>query len=109
MRKLTSATAALTLALFSAASGAADLEQGKHVFQQSCIACHGSGVAGAPEIGDRAAWAPRIAKGMRRLVDNAINGFQGQTGVMPPKGGYPDLSAEQVAAAVAYMVEKAND
>lgn len=109
MQGLSRATAAALLAAWAGSGLAAELEQGKHVFQESCIACHGIGVAGAPELGDRSAWAPRIAKGMQTLVKHAIDGFQGETGVMPAKGGYPDLSDEQVAAAVRYMVEKARE
>ena len=53
----------------------------------ACMACHGAGVAGAPKIGDAAAWGPRIAKGADTLHKHAIEGFQGQAGFMPPKGG----------------------
>lgn len=82
----------------------ADTGLGKKAYNTICFVCHAQGVAGAPKLGDKAAWAPRIAKGMDTLANNAINGFQGSTGVMPPKGGLPSLSDEEVKAAVAYMV-----
>ncbi len=85
---------------------AADLERGKSVFQQACFACHGTGAAGAPKLGDKAAWKPRIAKGIETLDMHALKGFQGSSGVMPAKGGRMDLSDDDVKAAVAYMVEQ---
>ena len=79
---------------------------GAAVYQQACFACHGTGAAGAPKMGDAAAWASRIAKGMPMLFQHSIEGFQGDTGIMPPKGGRADLSDEQVKAAVEYMVSQ---
>lgn len=101
-------SAVLAVALLGTASSvlAADLSAGEAVYKQSCFACHGTGVAGAPKIGNKGAWAPRIEKGMDTLVKHAIHGFQGSSGVMPPKGGRSDLSDEQVADAVAYMVSE---
>ncbi|HET9679120.1 MAG TPA: c-type cytochrome, partial [Gammaproteobacteria bacterium] len=69
---------------------------GKAVYATACIACHGAGVAGAPKIGDTAAWAPRIAKGMDVLKDHALHGFNGETGIMPAKGGFMNLSDQEV-------------
>ncbi len=77
---------------------------GPQVYNQACIACHGAGVGGAPMVGSTDAWAPRIAKGMEVLYDHSINGFQGQAGYMPPKGGRTDLSDGEVRSAVDYMV-----
>lgn len=82
-----------------------DKQVGEQVYQATCAACHAEGVAGAPAQGNREQWAPRLAKGYEALVVNSINGFQGNMGVMPPKGGNPNLSNEEVAAAVAYMME----
>lgn len=79
---------------------------GKKIYQSACFACHGSGVAGAPKTGDTAAWESRIAKGMDTLEDHAINGFQGDAGMMPAKGGRSDLSDEEVIAALEYMVDQ---
>lgn len=88
-----------------AAAGAGDAA-GKTLYDTTCVACHGAGVAGAPKFGDKAAWAPRIAEGLDTLYSHAINGFQGKSGVMPPKGGSsaPD---EDVKAAVRYMTAAA--
>ncbi len=79
---------------------------GPQVYNQACIACHGAGVAGAPIVGDAGAWETRIAKGLDVLHDHAINGFQGDAGYMPPKGGRTDLSDEEIIAAVDYMIEE---
>lgn len=82
--------------------------EGKHIFDTVCFACHATGVAGAPKLGDKAAWAPRIAKGMDTLHQHALKGFIGEgSGLMPPKGGRMDLSDDQVKAAVDYMVNAA--
>lgn len=77
---------------------------GEEVYNSACVACHGAGIAGAPKFGDAAAWAPRIAKGTDTLHKHALEGFQGETGFMPPKGGRVDLSDESVINAVDYMV-----
>lgn len=82
-----------------------DLVHGKSVYDSACWVCHNPGAAGAPKFGDAAAWAPRIDKGMATLYDHAINGFMGEAGLMPPKGGRTDLSDDDVKAAVAYMVD----
>ena len=83
-----------------------DAAAGKAVYTANCAACHGYGVAGAPKVGDAAAWKDRIAEGMGTLVDHAINGYQGASGYMPAKGGHPSLSDADVGNAVAYMVEQ---
>jgi cytochrome c5 len=81
---------------------------GPQVYRAVCIACHAApGVGGAPALGSRDAWAARIAQGMDTLIDHALHGFSGSTGVMPRKGDRPDLSDEEVIAAVKYMVEQA--
>ena len=77
---------------------------GEALFQQTCSACHGAGIAGAPKAGDKAAWGPRIAKGTSTLYDHALHGFQGTAGVMPAKGGRTDAPDDLVKQAVDYMV-----
>ena len=79
---------------------------GPQVFNQACNACHGAGIGGAPKSGDKAAWAPRIAQGMDTLHKHALQGFQGKSGVMPPKGGSVNLSDAEITAAVDYMVSQ---
>jgi cytochrome c5 len=88
------------------AAGAAAPTDGKSVYESACVACHGSGIAGAPKIGDKAAWAPRVAQGTATLEQHAIAGFQGSTGMMPAKGGRLDLSDDAVRAAVEYLVSQ---
>jgi cytochrome c5 len=79
---------------------------GPQVYNTACLACHGAGIGGAPVPGDAEAWTARIAQGMDVLKDHAINGFQGSAGYMPAKGGRVDLSDEEVASAVEYMVSE---
>ena len=73
---------------------------GKAVYDKVCMACHATGVAGAPKTGDKAGWAPRIKQGMDALYAASIKG----KGAMPPKGGGADLSDAQIKAAVDYLV-----
>jgi cytochrome c5 len=79
---------------------------GQQVFGQICKTCHETGLAGAPKIGDKVAWQPRIAEGEQTLVQHAIHGFQGKTGVMPPKGGDASLTDEEVHRAVVYLANQ---
>jgi cytochrome c5 len=80
---------------------------GEDVYNSTCFACHAVGAAGAPKLGDKADWGPRIAKGTDTLVQHAIAGFQGEKGIMPPKGGRADFPDESIKAAVEFMVSKA--
>jgi len=89
----------------TAEAGGAD--KGKQVYDGLCMACHAQGVAGAPKLGDKADWGPRIAQGNDTLYKHAIEGFQGQKGLMLPKGGNAALSDDEVKAAVDYMVSSA--
>jgi cytochrome c5 len=86
-----------------APSATADGAQGKPVYDKACAACHGAGVAGAPKLGDKAAWAPRVKSGMDTLYASALKG----KGAMPPKGGNPSLADADVKAAVDFMVSQA--
>ena len=88
------------------AAAAQDLP-GDQVYNTTCVACHGAGVAGAPKYGDKAAWGPRIAKGADTLHQHALQGFQGGSGFMPAKGGRADLSDKSIVAAVDYMMSAA--
>ncbi|HVW70410.1 MAG TPA: c-type cytochrome [Steroidobacteraceae bacterium] len=89
----------------AAGAAAALPKTGEELFQQTCSACHGAGIAGAPKAGDKAAWAPRIAKGMNTLYQHALSGFQGSAGVMPAKGGRTDAPDALVKQAVDHMVQ----
>ncbi len=78
---------------------------GPQVYNTACLACHSTGVGGAPIVGDTAEWADRIAQGNDVLYDHAINGFSGDAMTpMLPKGGRVDLSDQEVQDAVDYMV-----
>jgi len=76
---------------------------GPQVYNTACIACHSTGVGGAPVVGDAAQWVDRIAQGSNVLKEHAISGFTG-VGFMPAKGGRLDLSDDEVAVAVDYMI-----
>jgi len=101
------AAAAPVVAAAAGAAPAAAAADGKSVFDGGCVACHGAGIAGAPKVGDKAAWAPRIAQGANTLYTHAIAGFTGKAGMMPAKGGNVALTDAQVKAAVDYMVSAA--
>lgn len=78
---------------------------GKKTYDGICVACHGSGLPNIPQLGDAAAWAPRIEQGKDILYEHAIIGYTGKSGMpMPAKGGNPALSDDEVKAAVDYMV-----
>ena len=79
---------------------------GEQVFQSLCKTCHEPGIAGAPKVGDKAAWSVSIKKGYETLAQHAINGFQEAGKVMPPKGGNLDLADVEVQRAVVYMANR---
>jgi len=74
------------------------LKSGEDVFKAQCSACHASGAAGAPKLGDAAAWGPRIKTGFEALVQSALKG----KGAMAPQGG-GDFNDTEIARAAAYM------
>ena len=84
------------------AGGAEAGRSGEDVYNAACMACHLTGAAGAPKLGDVAAWADRLAKGTDALYDTGINGVPG-TGMMA-KGGCMNCSDAEVKAAVDYMI-----
>ncbi len=73
----------------------------EQLFQSHCFACHGTGAAGAPKVGDAAAWAPRIAQGEDTLLSHAISGLN----AMPPKGLCMDCSDADLRGVIEYMVQ----
>ena len=93
---------ALATGVMSLPASAADLPNGKAIYDASCVACHSTGAAGAPKLGDAAAWAPRVKSGAPALYTSAIKG----KGAMPAKGGNPSLSDADVRAAVNYMISQ---
>lgn len=73
---------------------------GSEVYDAVCMACHTTGAAGAPVIGNASSWAPRIEQGMDTLISHAINGYN----AMPAKGGCATCPDEEIAAAVNHLV-----
>ncbi len=82
-----------------ATGGAA--KSGEEIFNSTCTGCHSTGAAGAPKVGDKAAWTPRIAAGIDKVYDHAINGLN----AMPPKGMCTTCSDDEIKATVDYMVK----
>jgi cytochrome c5 len=87
----------------SDATAPQDSMTGERVYQEVCKVCHEAGLVGAPKLGDKAAWAPRIKRGIDALYASAINGKD----QMPPKGGNRNLSDIEVQRAVVYMANRA--
>jgi cytochrome c5 len=86
----------------AAPKGGAASRSGEALYKAVCMACHEAGVAGAPKIGDKAAWAPRIGVGLDVLTKTAIAGKN----AMPPKGGAADATDTEIARAIVYMTNK---
>jgi cytochrome c5 len=80
---------------------AAAPRSGSEVYNSGCMACHATGAAGAPKVGDAAAWQPRVGQGMDALLASAVNG----KGAMPPRGG-SSASDEELRAAIEYMLKE---
>lgn len=81
---------------------AAEAKSPEEIYNASCTACHATGVAGAPKVGDAAAWAPRIAQGDETLYTHAIKGLN----AMPPMGTCATCSEDDIKAVVDYMVSE---
>ena len=79
---------------------------GEVTYTQSCAVCHKTGTGGAPVMGEAFDWKDRIAQGADTLYKHALEGFQGDKGLMPAKGGFTNLGDDEVKAAVDYMVEQ---
>ena len=82
----------------AAASGPKDASE---IYTSSCAACHGSGVLGAPKLGDSAAWATRLEKGLDTLTANAISGINS----MPPRGTCASCTDEEIKETIQYMLD----
>ena len=91
--------ALLTIGI-AAVAAPAHAADGKAVYDKTCVACHAAGVANAPKLGDKAAWAPRVATGKDALFGSVIKG----KGAMPPKAGAADLKDDDIKAAIDYML-----
>ncbi len=94
-------TGAAPMAVAAAAPAAAAAGgAGEALYNRACVACHLSGVAGSPKLGDKAAWAPRLAAGVDGLTASVIKGKN----AMPAKGGAADASEADIKAAVQFML-----
>lgn len=93
--------AKVKLAPLTAAGSPKGSRTGEELYKAVCSACHGTGVAGAPKVGDNAAWAPRIATGLEALLANAIKGLN----AMPPRGG-SDATDEEMRRAIIFMANQ---
>jgi cytochrome c5 len=93
--------AKVELAGAGAGGGDKAAKSAEEIYKTTCAACHDSGAAGAPKLGDKAAWAGRIGVGLDKLAQSGIKG----KGAMPPKGG-ADLSDTEFTSVVAYVANK---
>lgn len=85
-----------------------NIDWGRTIYNKNCSSCHDTGASGAQIIGDIEGWRSRIARGMPSMVTHAIEGYSGALGYMPPRGGNPALSHEDVTAATVYLVSKSS-
>lgn len=81
-----------------------DLALGESVYGQRCGSCHERGLAGAPRTGAAEEWTTALARGIDTLIANSIEGYRGERGFMPPRGGHAALTDAEVTAAVHYMI-----
>jgi cytochrome c5 len=86
----------------AAPTAAPGARSGEEIVKATCAACHQAGVAGAPKIGDKAAWAPRLKEGLNGMLATAIKG----KGAMPPKGGAADLTDAELTRAIVFMANQ---
>lgn len=84
----------------TAAAAPSGPRTGDTIYNTFCMACHATGAAGAPKVGDAAAWEPRLAQGRDTLNKHAIEGFNG----MPARGTCMDCSDEEIIAAVDHLL-----
>ncbi|HDR9482555.1 TPA: c-type cytochrome [Burkholderia aenigmatica] len=86
----------------AAPAAASPARSGEVIYSSVCFACHATGAAGAPKVGDKGEWLPRIAQGDATLLHHALLGFK----AMPPRGGCSACSDAEIKAAVSYMTAK---
>ncbi|MCM2680087.1 c-type cytochrome [Echinimonas agarilytica] len=93
---------AFTLWLCACSEEPPEPSQGELIVKGTCKVCHAQGINGAPIIGNKKMWGPRLGQGIPVLVEHASNGY----GLMPAKGGNDALTKEEITAAVEYMVSQ---
>lgn len=82
-----------------------DHSEGMAIVKSNCKVCHAQGINGAPIIGNKKMWLPRIEQGMESLVSHAMNGY----GLMPAKGGNVALTEEDITKAIGYMISQVQE
>jgi cytochrome c5 len=95
--------AVIAAVLAAGVAFAGSVSAGEAEYKKACFACHDAGISGAPKLGDKAAWAPRIAKGMPALYEVGMKGKPGTA--MMPKGG-SQLTEAEIKSTIDYMVAK---
>jgi len=95
--------AAVVLGMLASGSVLAAERSGEDVYKATCTMCHATGLAGSPKLGDKAAWAPRIAKGKDALYTSALKGIR----AMPPRGTCANCTDGELKKVVDYMISKA--
>lgn len=85
---------------------ATDLKVGQAIYETACTVCHSAGIGGAPRMGDAGDWNNRLKQGVDVMVRHAIEGYNGSSGFMPPRGGQAHLTDDDVAAAVEFMINQ---
>lgn len=88
----------------AAGDGSSAARSSEQIYNTYCMACHTTGAAGAPKIGDAADWNTRMEKGIDTVYSHAINGFN----AMPPKGTCADCSDDEIKATIDYILENSN-
>ena len=100
---LTAAVLVVGMMSFGVATAGGDAAAGEKVFNHVCKMCHGSGIMGAPKLGDKEGWAERAKQGEATLTDHALVGYR----KMPPRGTCKKCTDEEIANAVAYLISRA--
>ena len=100
--KVNTDVAAVAAPAAPAGAAAASGDPGEALYNRVCQACHAAGVAGAPLLGNKEAWQPRVDQGEAALLQSVVNG----KGAMPPKAGCTDCSEDELKAAIDFMLSK---
>ncbi len=85
------------------------LENGRQIYLENCASCHAEGRGAAPRVGDTGYWQERLEKGVDTLIRHSVQGYEGDLGYMPPKGGNPHLTYDEIEAAVAYILSQSTE
>lgn len=79
-----------------------EISAGEQIFNRNCKVCHAQGINGAPILGNEAMWKDRKSQPVDTLIAHAMNGY----GLMPAKGGNPELTEQDIRACVNFMLSK---